>query len=398
MFHNLSFHPTLAGSLKSNIDVNSWDKVQNDYQNEAYTDCIRNCINYINPDIEKKYANPEKTEYNVPHGSVIVSLKITEKELIVSAPFLDITNARQIPVLRQVAQLNFAPLMLSHINLEGDKLYFRFSCALELCEPYKIYDVLREICLNADNFDDEFIVKFNAARIQEPKIKYYTPQENETAWNTVQHYIKEAFDGYEQLENKRLNTYLWDILVITLLKIDYFCSPQGNLRNEIEKAINYLNGKDDYYQKLSGGKELLKKLQNADKTNFEKDLYRIETFVPYKFRTTLETVRNNFKNAYEASEAEMKAKDYIGALFTMEYTVLNFWYSNHMDDVLTDILTDAMKEASAKPVQEAAQILFNALKKIMTTDDFTTSSSAPQNNQQENEKTEKKGFFSKFFG
>lgn len=398
MFHNLTFHPTLSGSLKSNIDVNSWDKVQNDYQNEAYADGIRNCINYINPEIEKKYANPEKTEYNVPHGSVIVSLKITEKELIVSAPFLDITNARQIPVLRQVAQLNFAPLMLSHIDLEGDKLYFRFSCALELCEPFKIYDVLREICLNADNFDDEFIVKFNAARIQEPEIKYYSPRENETVWNTVQHYIKEAFDGYEQLENKRLNTYLWDILVITLLKIDYFCSPQGNLRNEIEKAINYLNGKDDYYQKLSGGKELLKKLQNADKTNFEKDLYRIETFVPYKFRTTLETVRNNFKNAYEASEAEMKAKDYIGALFTMEYTILNFWYSNHMDDVLTNILTDAMKDASEKPVQEAAQILFDALKKIMTTDNFATSASAPQNNQLEKEKTEKKGFFSKFFG
>ena len=398
MINNLSFYPTIAGSLKSSVDVDSWEKVQAQFQHADYANSVRNCINYVNPEIEKKFANADKTEYNVPHGSIIVNVKITATEFIVSAPFLDITNAKQIPVLRQVVQLNFSPLVLSHIDLEADKLYFRFSCPLENCEPFKVYDVLREICISADNYDDEFIAKFNAVRIQEPKVYQYAQEEKDEVWNTIQLYIKEAFEGYEQLENKRLNTYLWDILVITLLKIDYYCAPQGNIRSEIEKAIINLNSKDEYYQKLSGGKEFLKKLQNYDKIKFEKDLYKIETFVPYKYRTTLESVRNTFKTPYENAESEMKAKDYIGATFTLEYAIFNFLYNNNLEDSIAHILTLALQNSSGKPMQETSQILYDAVKKIMTTDDFIAPISAPIKQEIESDKKEKKGFFSKFFG
>lgn len=394
---NLSFQRTIAGSLKSNIDVTRWDKVISDFETGKYADSIRNCINYIDPNIEKKFANADRTEYNVPHGSIVAQVKISETTFSITAPFLSIEGAKQVPVLRQVAQLNFTPLTISRIELEGDKLYFKFSCPLSVAEPYKIYDVLREICINADNYDDEFILKFGAKRIQEPKIYAYTEEQKETAWNGIQQYIKEAFNAYEQLENKRLTSYLWDVLVITLLKIDYFCAPQGALRNEIEKTLIYLNSKDDYYQRLSGGKEFLKKLQSYDKAKLENDLYKIDVFVPYKFRTNLESIRNILKYAYETSEKELKAMDYIGASCTLEYGILNLFYNNNVEDAIAEVLTKAMEEASAKPMQEASKILFDAVQKIMTTEVFTHTSS-PSATQQQTNKEEKKGFFSKLFG
>lgn len=394
---NLSFQRTMAGSLKSNIDVAIWDKVISQYENGNYTDAIRDCINYVDPSIEKKFANADKTEYYVPHGSVIVHLKITDSEFMVEAPFLTIDGAKQVPILRQVAQLNFTPLSVSRIELQGDQLYFKFRCPLNVAEPYKIYDVLREICINADNYDDEFISKFGAKRIQEPKIYAYTSEQKAAAWTTIQQYIKEAFEAYEQLENKRLTSYLWDVLVITLLKIDYFCAPQGTLRNEIEKTIVYLNSKDDYYQRLSGGKEYLKKLQNYEQAKFENDLYKIDVFVPYKFRTNLESIRNILKYAYETAEKEIKAMDYIGATCTLEYGILNLFYSNNVEDSIAEVLTKAMEEASAKPMQQASGILFDAVKKISTTDTFVNAA-APSNTQQASNQSEKKGFFSKLFG
>ena len=145
--------------------------------------------------------------------------------------------------------------------------------------------------------------------------------------------------------------FLWDILSITLLKIDYFCSPQGTLRNEIEKAITNLNGKDDYYARLGAGKEFLKKLQNLDRTKFENDLYKIDVFVPYKFRTNLESVRNNLKYAHETADKEIKAMDYLGATLTIEYGILNFFYSNNVEDSIAEILTQAMENAAGKPTQ-----------------------------------------------
>src|SRR3954471_7094342 len=101
---NLSFHKTLGGSLKSNINVDIWDKVLNEYENGRYADAIHDIINYVDAEIEKKYANPERTEYHIPHGSLIVEVKITDTNFTVIAPFLNIDGAKKIPVLRQVAQ------------------------------------------------------------------------------------------------------------------------------------------------------------------------------------------------------------------------------------------------------------------------------------------------------
>ena len=89
--------------------------------------------------------------------------------------------------------------------------------------------------------------------------------------------------------------------------------------------------------------------------------------------------------------------DYIGATCTLEYGILNLFYSNNVEDPISEVLTKAMESASAKPMQEASRILFEAVQKIMTTDSFTNAAS-PSNTQQTNNQSEKKGFFSKLFG
>lgn len=395
MNNNFSFVRTISGPLKSNIDDTLWDKVLHLYENEQFAESVRSCINYIDPVIENKYANPEKTEYNIPHGSIVVTVKITGTELLVEAPFLSIDGAKRIPILRQTAQINFTPLTISQIVLENDKLYFRYSCPMDSCEPYKIYDVLREICINADNYDDEFIAKFDARRIREPKVTYYSQEQKDTAWNTIQIYIQEAFNVYELFENKRMTNFLWDVIVITLLKIDYLCAPQGNIRNEIEKTLNYLNGKEDYYQRLSAGKEFLRKIQSMERPTFENDLYKIDVFVSYKFAANLDTVRTILRYAYETADKEIKALDYAGATLTLQYGILNLMYSNNVEDTAAEILTKAMEEASGKPIQEASKQLFEAVQKVMT-ENNTASKEAPVKEQKEPPK-EEKGFFKKLF-
>jgi len=396
MNKNFSFHKTIGGSLKSNINETIWDKVVHLYESGSYTESVRQCINYINPAIEQRYANADKTVYLIPHGSMIVEVSVSDAGFEVRAPFLNIEGSKLIPVLRQVAQLNFNPLTLSRIELENKHLYFKFSCAIESCEPYKVYDVLREVCINADNYDDEFITKFGAKRIQEPKINAYTTEQKDVAWNNIQLYIKEAFEAYEVLENKRMTNFLWDVLVITLLKIDYYCTPQGTLRNEMEKTLSYLNSKEDYYQGLSTGKDFLKKLQSMEKEALEKDLYAIEVFVPYKFRTTPESIRNILKYAYETSEKEMKALDFIGATLTLQYGILNMLYSNNVDDRIAVLVTEAMESAAGKPMTESAKILFDAVQKIMTeTDSSGTATSAESGKSIKEEK--EKSFFKLLF-
>ncbi|HNE50261.1 MAG TPA: hypothetical protein PLZ64_03910 [Chitinophagales bacterium] len=392
---NLSFQKSLIANSVTKVKTEQWDKAMQLYESGAFADAVRACINYIDPAIETKYANADKTEYYIPHGSILVALKISETDVQISAPFLNIEQAKRVPILRQVAQLNFSPLTITEIVLDGDKLFFTFQCALAIAEPYKIYEVLREICINADNYDDEFISKFDAKHLNEPKITPYTAAQNEQAWNTVQQYIKEAFTVYEQLENKRLTSYLWDVLVITILKIDYFCAPQGLLRSEIEKTLIFLNSKEDYYQRLSTGKEFLRKLQNTSPAELERSLYNIEIFIPYKFRTDLESVRNTLKYAFETAEKEIRAMDFIGATLTLEYGILNLLYNNTVENAIAERITQAMESASEKPIQEAANLLFEAVKVIMTVDVLSAAVSTQKSIKVEKEK---QSIFKKLFG
>ncbi len=397
---SLSFHPTIAGYLNSQLNIDIWDSIQELYDTGDYAKTVRECIRYIHPGIEEKYANAERTHYKIPHGSIIVEIRISDTEFEITAPFLNIGNAKRIPLLRQVAQINVTPLTLSRIELKDDQLYFHYQCPLDLCEPYKIYNIIREICINADNYDDEFISKFGANRIQEPHIEPYPTDVQETVWNTVQLYIREAFEAYDILESKRKTTYLWDILAITLLKIDYYCAPQGNLRSEIEKTFNVLNGKDDYYQRLSAAREFLKKLQSMDKQQFISNLYKIEVFVPYKFKASLESLRNGLQYAYDTSTKEIKGQDYLGALLTMQYGILNFLYSNNLEDIHADIITKAMEKTSSQPVAGAARHLYERLEYLIKSDKLQKKEQAEIAAQEKNAELpkKKKGFIRRIFG
>lgn len=366
MQNNFSFYPTIAITQNNKSVLTPFNEALNLYDKQQYIEAVRAVIKNINADAETRYGNKEKTEYAIPHGSVIVNIVITATEVQIYTPFLTISDAKKIPVLRQAAQLNFSPLTLAQIQLEDDKLYFNFSCPLHVAEPTKIYDVLKEICINADNYDDEFISKFNAAHICQPIIHPYSVLQKEQAWNTIQQYIKEAFDWYEKVENKRLSALLWDILVITILKIDYYCAPQGALRNEIEKTLIYLNAQNEYYQKLSAGKEFLKKIQKYDRNTFESNLYAIEVFIPYKIKIDLETIKSNLKNTVELAEKEIKKSDYLAAVLSLEYGILQLFFKYTFDDEIVKILTNVMQAVSLKPMQESATVLFNTLQKLMT--------------------------------
>ena len=396
MNNNLTFHRSLTASFQSKVDLNYWDKVLEFFEQKNYTETIRAIIRYLDSSIETKFANPSKTSYSIPHGSIIVNIEITDVLLRIQAPFLTITGSKLVPLLRQTAQLNFAPMTLAQIQLENEQLYYKYECPLNLCEPLKIYDVLREICINADNYDDEFITKFNAVRLREPQIVGYDTEKQNKAWDLTQQYIQEALTAYEQLDNKRLTQFLWDVLIITLLKIDFICAPQGYLRTEMEKTISYLNSKDDYYQRLNSGKEFLKRLQTMPKETFTRDLYSIDIFVPYKYFTNLDGVRNSLKYAHETSSGEMKANDPLGATLTLEYGILNLFYNNNLDDKIATILMTTLEKSSAKPLNESSKILYDAVNGIMTDASLATVT-APVSIQQKNNGNNK-GFFGKLFG
>lgn len=366
-----TFERSPLGSTKSKINTPYWDTVMETFDNKRYSEVLNALLTYINPELIGSYGNKEKNTFEIPHGSVVVKIKQTNDEIIVEAPFLDISSSAKIPLMRQVSQINFYPLTLTKIVLGDDqKLNFIYRGPLELCDPYKLYDTFREICINADRYDDEFITKFKATRIQEPRIVKYNQTELDAIWLKVQSYVTEGFDYIAYFESKRITDFIYDALKTTFTKIDYYIAPQGFLRNEFENIIVDIDSNAPYNDRIFRAKEFLTKLRNYNKDVFLQDIYKTDVFIPFKYKSSMENVRKNFQNAYDTAIDEINRRSFMGAFYTIYNEFLRMFYYNNVEDDLADIIADALTNAAQKPWEEAANILREAFDTIMDIDDY----------------------------
>ncbi len=360
-----TFEQSLLGSLKSNTNPPVWDRAVELHEQGKYRDAVLAIFDFVNPHHRERYGNADQTEFNIPHGSTRVQVKLDDAKLSVTAPFVRMPAGAKVPIMRQVAQINFNPLNLSNIHLEGDLLQFKFECPIELCEPYKVYDVFRETCIFADSYDDVFIEKFKASWAAEPIVTRYSEKEIDQIWDTFQGYLKETAAYLDYFENKRMHNYMWDVLNLTFMKIDHYAAPQGFLKTEIDKGIASMHANQPPIEKVQKGKRFFKKLQEMDRASFEKDIYKVEQFIPTKFRGSLENIKSNFEQSYANAKQEIDAKDHISATFSVAYAFMNMYYHTNISDDIKNLTSKALMDASGKPWADAATTLFQAMERVM---------------------------------
>jgi hypothetical protein len=396
----ISFDRTLLGSLKSSLDRDYWKYVMDEWDAKRYKNSIIGTLEYINRDAVKKYGNPEKTDFKIPHGSIIIEIKITDTEFIVKAPFVGLPEGPKVPLLRQVAQLNFHPLKLSHVVLKDNNLVFEYTGPINTCEPYKVYDILSEITYFADNHDDEFIKKFNAKRLYNPDVVYHDAETVQKSWLRFQAIVAECKEYIAYFEAKRFPYFVWDIVSITLRKIEYFLSPQGFLRVELEKTINDLmNQNFNINDKISKGKEFMNKLENYDQKSFEADFYKPIIFVPYKTSSSAENVKKSLESNYNRFNEELNKRDFFGAAYTGLYAIYDLFYIYDLQDDIKACLEKALEDSQGKNYEEACTIYKSTFEQVQTGNFNTNAFVASRSDVKDNgDARSGGGFFKKIFG
>lgn len=360
-----TFRRTLIPS-SSKIQVDVWDSVVELHEQGKHSESILRFFDYIDKDLKNKHGNADKTEFNVPHGSVVVNISIKIGNFNVNVPFLKLPEKSAIPILRKVNEINFSPLTLSTIVLEGDELRFKFSSPVDLTDPWKIYNVLREICINADNYDDEFIQKFHAIRIHEPKVINFPDDKKTETWNSFQFLLSETKEYLDYFDNKRLDGFVWDVLLQLFLNIDYIIAPQGVMRTDLEEVVGYMqNSNYSLHEKIEKGRNFYKKLQQVSQDQLYSNLYISDIFIPVKYTASIERVRETFTHQYETAKKEMANADYMGAALSIRYVFLYEFYYAYPPAEITETITRALEESSGKSWEDAARILWQAIDKIM---------------------------------
>ena len=362
------FYKSLYSSTASKVKVELWDATLAAYNAKQYLQSFHLLMDYVNPELRAKYGNAAGTAFKVPHGSVIVNVTIDDKTFSVSAPFLEVDKNSLVPLLRQVCSLNFSSLDLAQIYLRDNHLNFEYSCKINETNPYKIYYVLREICDIGDKYDDEFVTTFDAKRLYEPIVTPFPAKKAEEIYQTIQTIIKQALEYTAYFESKRNYYQAWDLVAGALRQIDFYAHPQGQLRNDLEKVIREANTDAPLTGLVADMKNFLQGWQAMDKNKFIEDLYDIEVFIPTKRRSSLQNIQENLEKLYKRAEKGIQ-DGYQSAVATdLLFNFYNVYYHNNLQEDVNIVLSGALEQASGKPWEEAATILFRALKKIMDGD------------------------------
>lgn len=368
MKYVLNFFPPVKKSTQSSVQTDAYDLSVDLFNQNNYKEAFHSLLDYLNPDFRKKYGNDSGTEFHIPHGSILVHILITESGFKISADFLTLPEKGRIAMLRQVAELNTNNLLLPRFVKEGDSLKMEYCCSLAMSHPYKMYFVLQNICHIGDKYDDEFCTKFGALRCNEPQVTPYPQEEVDRIYESVQTICRETLDVVKESEAQRRYGYSWNLIDTALYQISYFASPQGQLSNDLDKAVNDMDAELPITELLTKGKAFLEKLIARPKEALAADLYFSDTLVSTKRRSSLKNVQENFASVYAEATEAMQTGNCERSAVRLLNTFYEAYFYNDMQDDINVIIANALQKAGGKSVEEASEILYKAMDKIMEDD------------------------------
>ena len=244
-------------------------------------------------------------------------------------------------------------------------------CPLSQSHPHKLYFILRNFCHIGDRYDDEFCAKFGAKRSYEPQVTPYSEEEVTRIHEAVRQTCRETLEAVKEYEAERKYGYSWNVIDIALYKISYFAQPQGQLMNDLDKAVDDMDKELPVAELVTKGKAFLERLLAMPREELARDLYFVDTLVSAKRRSSLNNVQENFKEVYKEAADAIEAENYERSAVRILYKFYEMYFYNDVQDDLNAVIANALRKSAGKSMEEASEILFEALEKVMD-DDLTT--------------------------
>lgn len=365
MKNAITYFEPVHSSTQSAFDAERYRQSVELYDNKQYTEALHTFLDSLNPKFRETYGNAEGTEFHIPHGSIVVDILLADDRLRFHADFMELPAKGSVAMLRQVAGLNTNQLLLPTFLLEGNKLTLDYTCPIQRSHPAKLYGVLRDICYIGDQYDDEFSAKFGATRLYTPNVRPYSTEEIDRLYDAIQTICRDALAAVKEYDSNRQGAYSWNILETAVYQILYTAAPQGQLLNELDKAIADLDRDLPVNELNQKGIEVLKKLAATPKEELARNLYHVDTLISTKRRSSLRNVQDNLREVYEQAEQAIQGGNFEAATVRMLYKFYEMYYYCDVQDDINNVAAKALAKASGLAWEEAADVLYDALDDIM---------------------------------
>lgn len=370
--------------------VKNWDIALDAYDEGRFRDALIGVINYINPSLLKGVDTSGDVDFSHTQGSAQVRVQIKGDVFKVEAPFLKITEAtNSVALIRKVAEVNFSPLTLVQIVLRDNVLWFEYEMGLSVCNPYKVYDIIREVCMYSDDYDDMFISSYKAEFYKEPQITALTEQEQEKVWNQISDVLNDYKNYSELFAKKRWTVFQWDIIITSLLKIANMPCVNGKLRSDLSEYVgNMSNGNIDFNFRIDKGTNFMKKLCDTPKEDILNDLYYADQFISLRWRSSASIITNQLERNIKQVDDYNRKEHYLDLSYYLQFVFLKLIYDYNLEENYKNAIHNALEKASGLESNRASKILSKL---------FYDMYDGKIDKTKANSDTKKKSFFSKLF-
>lgn len=362
MNNSISFNPSIKTDVAQINDLSKWENAKKLFDQGKFVESFYETLNYLDENLIKNYGNKEKTEFNFPQGSAVVIVKLVDNNVVITAPFVKIPEKKFLPIFRKCTELNFKVMTLPQIIIKDDYLVFQYSMPIETCEPYKLYDVLRDIAQNADKYDDEFVDKFGAERIMEPMVTHYDDKKLLEILQTFQSIAQETLEHINYFEGKRRMGNACDALYVGLKRLDYYCEPSGMVYKKMDDALAVMfDRNNDFVAKLKLGKQFLADAQKLDLTSFKDAVFMSYTLIPLKRNASRNYLEGWIENYLEYTQELYNNEDYISSAYHALYTLYTMLANFKLETSSLKAIEYSLKKAANQEWRETADILIEVM-------------------------------------
>ncbi len=354
------FDIPLKSEREPNLLYYSWGEITDAYEKKNYKAEIYQIIKYFNQEVAKQIEPEKDINLEVKHANILLKIKVNDNGFSIKAPFLKITeDTNTIALLRKISEINFDSLNLPQIILADEILSFSYACPLELCRPSKILDIIKDICYQGDYFSPELKENYNAVYFINPSRKDLSANEKNNILESIRNILTDYDNCMQFFEKERLNEYYWDIITITLLKLENMPYFNGTLRNRLFDNLNLMYSDNEMNFRIDRAMAFIKELKAKTDEDLINCLYYANIFCSRLNFINQEKLTEYIENDRKRLEKLKQENRYLAITYDIYERLLNIIYLYNIDHRTKNKIYEALNQIKPNtPWKKASDILY----------------------------------------
>ncbi len=231
-----------SDAYKSAEQLKAWDRSMGHYANGDYAKSFLHFLQYLRDPVEQNIHWMQDRDGGLSFELLQGSRRVSGW---LGVPFCEAVTTigicKTIPegLMRELLEVN-DQLQFCHYGLEQDgRIILRWSSKATETDPYRLFQALRELSIQADKIDDLLVTRYAEVEpLYEPHIQEYPKAENQIRIKWLRQKAADLLSWYvrdRDLHDQYPGGLAYALLAF-LYKIEFLLCPQGQLREEIENA------------------------------------------------------------------------------------------------------------------------------------------------------------------